>query len=242
MTAGQSARDWPTPSLTFDTSQRRGGVRDFRPLGLRQKHGPRLTSTHALAETYAKDVVLFEFNPWFFNGQEELLTAFLSGLAARLEQTLDQPTAEAGKLLSKFSGLFGMIPVVGAGASKFVEQMGKEMSDKSLDNRRSAYRVAMRLAVRTVVVIIDDLDRLHRDEIMVMLKLIRLNANVPRVVYVLAFDDTMVATAIGAKYNSGPELGRQFLEKILCDPFTLPAVGRERLASMVVTQARSILL
>ena len=49
----------------------------------------------------------------------------------------------------------------------------------------------------------------------------------------LAFDDTMVATAIGAKYGSGPELGRQFLEKIVQYPFTLPAVGRERLASFV---------
>ena len=132
-----------------------------------------------------------------------------------------------------------MIPVVGAGASKFVEQIGKEMSDELLDNRRKRAFDVMRSAVRTVVVIIDDLDRLDRDEIMVMLKLIRLNANVPRVVYVLAFDDTMVATAIGAKYNSGPELGRQFLEKIVQYPFTLPAVGRERLASMVVTQARS---
>ena len=192
---------------------------------------------HALAETYAKDVVLFEFNPWFFNGQEELLTAFLSGLAARLEQTLDKPTADAGKLLSKFSGIFGMIPLVGAGASKFAEQIGKEMSDESLDNRRKRAFDIMRSAGRTVVVVIDDLDRLDREEILVMLKLIRLNANVPRVVYVLAFDDTMVAAAIGAKYGSGPELGRQFLEKIVQYPFTLPAVGRERLASFVVSQA-----
>ena len=115
-------------------------------MGLRQEHRPQQLPQARPRRGYAKDVVLFEFNPWFFNGQEELLTAFLSKLAARLEQTLDKPTADAGKLLSKFSGIFGMIPLVGAGASKFAEQIGKEMSDKFLDNRRKRAFDIMRSA------------------------------------------------------------------------------------------------
>jgi predicted KAP-like P-loop ATPase len=194
---------------------------------------------HELTTNHSDEVVVFEFNPWFFTGQEDLLAAFFSGLAARLEQALAGRTKDAGQILKKYSGIFGLIPIVGTGASKLAEQIGTEMSENSLANQRKRAFEIMSGAERTVVVLIDDLDRLDRDEILIMLKLIRLNANVPRVVYVLAFDDQMVAAAVGAKYNAGPELGRQFLEKIVQYPFTLPAVGRERLASFAMSQAQS---
>ena len=95
----------------------------------------------------------------------------------------------------------------------------------------------MRCAKRSVIVLIDDLDRLDGAEIMTMLKLVRLTANVPRVVYLLAFDDEMVAKAAGSFYNDDLDAGRQFLEKIVQFPFTIPAVGQERLVNYVLRHA-----
>jgi hypothetical protein len=84
----------------------------------------------------------------------------------------------------------------------------------------------------------DDLDRLDRDDIMTMLKLVRISANFPHVIYVLAFDDEMVARAAGDKYGGGTEWGRQFLEKIIQYPFSLPAIHPDRLVEFVLRRAK----
>jgi hypothetical protein len=194
-----------------------------------------------LSDNHHEKILLFEFNPWLFTSQEDLINAFLTSLGKLLEQSLGTTKQEIGKLLEKGSGLFGMFPVVGSGASRFAEQIGKSLAADSISERRNRAFKIMQEAARTVVVLIDDLDRLDVDEMLVMLKLVRLNANFPRMVYVLALDDTMAAKAIGAKYqHSDPESGRQFLEKIIQYPFTLPAVGQDRLVRFIVKWAQEI--
>ena len=96
----------------------------------------------------------------------------------------------------------------------------------------------MKEARRVVVVLIDDLDRLAREEIVMMLKLVRLTADLPNVVYVLAFDDEMVGQAVGTLYTSGHDAGRQFIEKIVQFPFAIPAVGQDRLVRYACRHAR----
>jgi KAP family P-loop domain len=190
-----------------------------------------------LEKTHADKVVLFEFNPWLFTSQDELLAHFFVGLAAMLDQTLGSRAEDAGQFLKKWSGAFGLIPGVGGGMSKLAEQVGAQLTDNSLMAQRKQVFEIMRNAKRTVVVLIDDLDRLDQDEILTMLKLIRLNANFPHIVYVIAFDEEMVVRSVGVKYGGGPEIGRQFLEKIVQYAYALPAIGHERLVAFVLRQA-----
>ena len=84
---------------------------------------------------------------------------------------------------------------------------------------------------------IDDIDRLDRDEILSVLKMVRLTANFPQIVYVLAFDDEMVARAAGQNFGGTPDSGREFLEKIVQYPFAIPAVGRKRLLNFIERRA-----
>jgi KAP family P-loop domain len=191
-----------------------------------------------LETTHQDKVVLFEFNPWFFTTEEELIAGFLIGLTSKLQLSLGSRWKDFGKLLEKGSGLFGMIPFVGSGAQKLSETLGKELAKDSLQNQRRQAIEIMRNATRTVVVLIDDLDRLEPQEALTMLRLVRLNASFPRVIYVLAFDDEMVAKAAGVRYGGGSDSGRHFLEKIVQYPFTLPAVGLRRLVDFVVQHAR----
>jgi hypothetical protein len=186
-----------------------------------------------LETTHSDKVVVFEFNPWLFTNEDELIAAFLIGLTSTLEKSLGNAWKEFGKLLEKGSGLFGMIPFIGSGAQKFTETVGKELAKDPLKSQRQRAVEIMRSATRTVVVLIDDLDRLDPQQVLTMLRLVRLNANFPRVVYVLAFDDGMVARAVGARYGDGTDAGRQFLEKIVQYPFTLPAVGLRRMIDYV---------
>ena len=84
-----------------------------------------------------------------------------------------------------------------------------------------------------IVVLIDDIDRLDREEIQAIFKLVKLSAGFENVCYVLAFDDEVVAAALGEKYGSGdPVAGRHFLEKIIQVPLSLPPAERTALLSL----------
>jgi len=71
-----------------------------------------------------------------------------------------------------------------------------------------------------------------------MLKVVRLAANFPRIVYLLAFDEERVGRVAGEAYGEASD-GRQFLEKIIQYPFVLPAIGRDRLSDYVLRHAHT---
>src|SRR5438094_267400 len=56
---------------------------------------------------------------------------------------------------------------------------------------------------KRVVLFIDDVDRLDRKEIQAAFKLVKLSAGFDHTSYVLAFDDEMVAAALGETYGGG---------------------------------------
>ena len=78
---------------------------------------------------------------------------------------------------------------------ELAKALGRSMSGDAEEPGEAESIEEMRGAKRKVVVLIDDLDRPGRDEILTMLRLVRLAANFPQVVYLLAFDDEMVARA-----------------------------------------------
>jgi predicted KAP-like P-loop ATPase len=71
-----------------------------------------------------------------------------------------------------------------------------------------------------LIVVIDDIDRLHSQEIRDIFKLVRLTANFPNVIYVLAFDRTRVEKALAEDSVDG----RAYLEKIVQSTFDVPAI------------------
>jgi hypothetical protein len=193
-----------------------------------------------LQREYPKKIAVYEFNPWLFRDQEMLIRAFFAGLAAKVEQRLESRTANAGQFLAKYGGALSAVPFIGSGLGKATEQIGKDLSADSLQDQRARLAEIMGDVSQNVVVVIDDLDRLDRDEIMAVLKLVRLSANFPHIIYLLAFDDEMVARAVGEKYGGGIESGSQFLEKIIQYPFTLPAIRQDRLVQFVLSGAKEV--
>lgn len=189
-----------------------------------------------LNEHHKNEVTVIDFNPWLFTEQKELLQSFFEMISAALNIEADK-VQDAARLLEKYSGVLGLIPGFGGGASKLAEQIGKN-SQISLEAQHDIIAQVSRDRP-TIVVLIDDLDRLDRSEVMLMLKLVRLNASLPRLVYVLAFDDDIISNVAGSAYSFGKDGGRQFLEKIVQFPFSIPAVGHERLIDYVVRHAKN---
>ena len=74
-----------------------------------------------------------------------------------------------------------------------------------------------------LVVILDDLDRLTAGEIRDVFRLVRLTANFPNIIYVLAFDRDQVEKAL----EQDGMTGRAYLEKIVQLVHDLPRVSQE---------------
>jgi hypothetical protein len=187
-----------------------------------------------LATRPARDVVVARFNPWLFTNEEELLKSFFEVLAPMRETNRGKLGALAD-LSRKYGGQAGMLAdsIFGESAGKLVDAVFKGPSLEEIN-------AGMQQADdnRTIVLLIDDLDRLDRAEVLLMLKLVRLNSNLPRLVYLLAFDDEIIAKTVGGAYGLDAEAGREFLEKIVQFPFAVPAIGEERLLAYVLRHAR----
>jgi predicted KAP-like P-loop ATPase len=123
----------------------------------------------SLADKHGDKVVLHPFNPWLFKDPETLLQSFFAELGRAMQKSSKTFAEKVGKALQDYSGLFGLIPGFGSGASKLAEQGGKALT-KSMEEVRDQVFTMMREADRKVVVLIDDLDRLDRDEVLQMLK------------------------------------------------------------------------
>lgn len=191
-----------------------------------------------LQDDYKNNVEVFEFNPWRFKDQDALASVFFQGLAITVDRTLGGTGQRVGEILEYGSTLLNVIPIAGPAVGKIGEKIGNRLAHQSLEDERKKIIDIMGNSDRKVVVLIDDIDRLDREEILTLLKMVRLTANFPQIVYVLAFDDEMVARVLGQSFGGSQEAGRQFIEKIVQYPFTIPAVGRRRLLTFIEKRAQ----
>ncbi len=96
---------------------------------------------------------------------------------------------------------------------------------------------------RPIVVFIDDVDRLDREEIFHMFKIIKSVLNFRGVTYVLAFDDYAVGKALNSRFEDGQsqDAGRKYLEKIIQIPLRIPALRREDIDKMLLDAVAALL-
>ncbi len=164
-------------------------------------------------------IVVVTFNPWRFTGQDALTVAFFQALASGLQRNLKKGRERIGEWVEKYgSALVPSIKVgeVEIGAGGAVAGLGQLVAAVSLEEARDRLAEILREEGKRVVVIIDDLDRLDRDELHAMFKLVKQSADFDYVSYLLAFDDEVVAGAIGQRYGGGgAPAGSEFLEKIV---------------------------
>lgn len=190
-----------------------------------------------LAESTGKVVVL-NFNPWRFPDETQLLLNFFGELARTIDRQLATKGEKAAKALASYvtpllpsvSLNLTTVGSISADFSKNLESLlGKAQPDA--DKLRARLEQLLKAAGQRVVVIIDDIDRLEKTQIQAIFRLVKLTADFEHTAYLLAFDDELVARAIGELFAADAEglpgqrsllAGRHFLEKIIQVPLRLP--------------------
>jgi hypothetical protein len=172
--------------------------------GLLGSYGSGKTSIlNMVEETLKEDLegpVVLWFNPWLFSGTEQLVEHFFEELAAQLLEEPDDRLRRIGEVLERYGKLLGplrYVPGVGRyaeGAEKATGILGgllkgREEKPVSVRSRRRELERALNNLNGKIMIFIDDLDRLSRkDEIQDVIRLVRLNATLPNLVFVMAFD------------------------------------------------------
>ncbi len=214
---------------------------------------------------------IVEFNPWWYEGSNKLLSHLLETLIHQLNamEALDKEFKQA--LIQFFKALDGAAPVIektsktwlpllgfvgtGAAVAEFqwlgavlgvlvsvLAKLGLDYFQKtpSLEDLRCklvskpGYLIH---ANQKVVVIIDDLDRLPRDEIQQLFRVIKGVLNLPNIVYVIAYDRKIVASALSDFHK---DRGEAYLEKIIQLPYRLPAPESTCWHSFMVERLRQV--
>ncbi len=173
------------------------------------------------------EVVYVRFNPWRFRDEATLLISFFATLAEALGRSISSQKEKIGEMLHKYGELLAPLSVsffgLGLSPGKATAETGKLLSSVDLEDLKNRIEAILNEEKKRVVVLMDDIDRLDKDEIQAVFRLVKLSADFFYTAYVLAFDDDMVAAALGDRYPGGcGESGRGFLEKIVQVPLHLP--------------------
>lgn len=163
-----------------------------------------------------EDVIVIKFNPWRFTNEDALLLNFLKNISVALDRQLLSGKEKVGDFIKKFGSIGG---IIGVDLSK----IGESISDTELETLKSRVNEFLKDSSKKVVIIIDDIDRLDKQELFALFKLVKLTGDFNNTYYILSFDDEMVASAIGERYASGDKnSGHNFLEKIIQVPLIIP--------------------
>ena len=213
------------------------------------------------AEAKARTIHLVRFNPWNFSGQENLVRAFFNELAAQIDA---EPEGKLKSALKSMSARLGQLSaVLGAGrvlidaavpgaalATAAIEtaantaKSGGELagtlagSEGSIEYQKSRLAQALREADQRIIVIIDDLDRLMPSEMRAVFSLVKSLGDLPNVLYVLSFDESIVQKALE---ESAERIDPAFLEKIVQVSLKLPPPWRDELRQLLFTRLNAII-
>lgn len=159
------------------------------------------------------DVV--EFNPWMCGSPEQVTSDFFASLRHQLSgkhSTLSKSIRDYAKYVNSVAlAPHPLISVEGVLSA----------SQKSLFERKKALSEKFARLPKPVVVVIDDMDRLERNEVFEVLRLIRNTADLRNVIYMVAYDKEYVTGVLKEKEIKD---ATAYLEKIFPLEVHLPKV------------------
>jgi predicted KAP-like P-loop ATPase len=189
----------------------------------------------------AERPIIFRFNPWNFSEQERLLLAFFQQLFSTVNHRLPALKKDFQKSINGFAkalGAFESVPVAGIPLAATSKVINLIVPEESLEDLRIKIDEFFRELECKVVIIIDDVDRLTEKEIRQIFQLVKVNANFPNTIYLIAFDRNVVETALSTEQGIS---GRDYLKKIIQVGFDVPTIEQNRINSFLFSRLDEIL-
>lgn len=172
------------------------------------------------------------FTPWATTDITGLITEFYSSLTHVLPRRRGKDVKTALANLTRVAAPAAtLIPFAGGGAAEALRASSEWLAKTPPwnDAFKSACEQLKKLGI-PILVVVDDIDRLHADELTTLLKVVRLLGRLPGVQYLLAYDDDTILRSLRASLLLGEHDGsaERFMEKIVQYPLIVPPLLRHQ--------------
>ncbi|MDB4949010.1 MAG: P-loop domain protein [Gemmatimonadetes bacterium] len=206
----------------------------------------------AIMKKSASGISVITFSPWLYENHAALTSYFFATLANGLnapDTKIWKDASNSLRTMGKFlaaaaSGVtvLGLnvdvakaLSAVAAVSEKTGEGIDSATTgEQTLQRAREDLEAALRQGGNDgakVVILIDDLDRLAPEELLIMLKLIRLAGDLPYITVIVALDERKVRGMLDAR---GVGYGAQYLEKIIPLGMSVPYPDPEAMRHRIV--------
>jgi len=160
------------------------------------------------------------------------------GLSSLISKPLQKPLLVFGLVCALLAFVLGISgwAVSTVGQFRRLRFNGRQ---ETLPQRKSKLADLMQtgIPVPPVLVVMDDLDRLDAQELLQAIQLIRANADLPNLVYLLLYEEDIVSRTLDTVYPGG---GRSAMQKIVNIPLPIPDVQAGQLKEMAKRRVEQV--
>lgn len=181
--------------------------------------------------------IVIHFNPWMVADQNTLVNQFFDHMITALGKwNYAKGLKKASRLLKTYSEVFsplGLVPTPGGKIAGAATRAGAFLAKglawfssyaESVEQQKDNIDKALREQSHKIIMFIDEIDRLSSQEVRQLFQVVKSVANFSQVIYILAFDNEVVAKQIADLH---PGDGAEFLEKIVQVPFFVPKIAED---------------
>jgi hypothetical protein len=166
----------------------------------------------------ARDIKVVKFNPWSFDNERLQAELYSSIVSAFPDDTRESVKKRSFDVIRRTLPVLKFIPEAG---DKLAELAEKFIPSESWDAAFEDLAGTIKDASVKVLVVVDDVDRLQPQELLLLMKTIRLLGRFPRVNYLLSYDRRSTIKTL-AQALGGDDNAALYLEKIVQYPLDLP--------------------
>ncbi|EAK9998853.1 hypothetical protein A9454_03940 [Campylobacter lari] len=204
-----------------------------------------------------ENFIIINFNPWNISTRKQLISDFFTKLAKEIRKapfpkikiknlkkiyshfkfkffSEVSQNLEDLALLFKMSSYVIADPVTSVAMSKTsntISDFNKSLNaeKKGLDEIKNKINTALSNIDTKIIIVIDDLDRLADTDIREIFQLVRSIADFKNTMYILAYDNEIVTTALDKIQK---DKGERYIEKIVQVPIVLPKLNKADLTAI----------
>lgn len=189
-----------------------------------------------------KDTIIVNFNPWLFSDEQHLLKSFFTSISEALGASDRTKKEKIGELLSDYGGAIGSVTQFIGFSTEGLEKLGNKLKSTPTEELKKRIDELIIQSGKSIVVFVDDIDRLDISEVQYVFKLVKLVGDFPNTSYILSFDEEMVSAALSPKYGGDSRsAGYNFLEKIIQIPLKIPKASKKALSKYTLNLLNNVL-
>lgn len=174
-------------------------------------------------------------NPWALGSADAVMSELLCTIASALPEkaTADGAKEKLRRYAAAGAPLLTLIPGIGGVAKDIVAEATKP-ADDTVQAHFERVRDALAALEQPVMIFVDDVDRLHPDELMALFRAVRVLGRLPYVHYAIAYDQRTIVDLIKETPVARDDEDRAlaFLEKIVTVPIDQPVIREEQSAAL----------